>query len=99
MLTAIAAFVAGGFLVSGAAHVRPLPVSLAGIVALASVWSIARLWLRIAAEYRRHSADMKEKERLLASCRAAAAMVGCRSWLYARIWHDRRLRRLRARRS
>ncbi|MFG1947765.1 hypothetical protein [Nonomuraea sp. NPDC048826] len=66
-----AAIVAGGFLVWSAAHVRPLFVSLAAIVALASVWSTARLWLRIAAEYRRHSADKREKERLLAGRRAA----------------------------
>ncbi|GAA2211409.1 hypothetical protein GCM10009850_068680 [Nonomuraea monospora] len=71
VLTSIAAIVAGGFLVWSAAHVRPLLVSLAAIVALASVWSTARLWLRIAAEYRRHSADKREKERLLAGRRAA----------------------------
>ncbi|MEU6798692.1 hypothetical protein ABZ907_43950 [Nonomuraea wenchangensis] len=71
VLTAIAAIVAGGFLAWSAAHVRPLLVSLAAIAALASVWSMARLWLRIAAEYRRHSADKREKERLLADRRAA----------------------------
>lgn len=71
VLTSIAAIVAGGFLVWIAAHVKPLLVSLAAIVALASVWSMARLWLRIATEYRRHSADEREKKRLLAGRQAA----------------------------
>ncbi|GGT43935.1 hypothetical protein ACFFV7_33160 [Nonomuraea spiralis] len=71
VLTSIAAAAAGAFLVWSGAHVRLLPVSLAAITGLASVWFAARFWLRIAAEYRRHSADKAEKERLLAGRQAA----------------------------
>ncbi|MFI6741738.1 hypothetical protein ACIBI9_53265 [Nonomuraea sp. NPDC050451] len=66
VLAAIAAAAAGAFLVWSGAHVSLLLVSLAALVAVASVWSAARVWLRIVAEYRRHSADKAEKEGLLA---------------------------------
>ncbi|MER6946519.1 hypothetical protein ABT294_21045 [Nonomuraea sp. NPDC000554] len=71
VLAAIAAAAAGAFLVWSGAHVRPFVVSLAALVAVALVWFAARVWLRIAAEYRRHSADKAEKKSLLAGRQAA----------------------------
>lgn len=71
VLTSITAIAAGAFLVWAGAHVEILLVSLAAVPALASVWSAARLWLRIAAEYRRYSADEAERDRILAGRRAA----------------------------
>ncbi|GGK91811.1 hypothetical protein Sme01_54180 [Sphaerisporangium melleum] len=71
VLGAIAAATAGAFLIWSGAHVRPLIVPLSAFVALASVWLAARIWLPIATEYKRHSADKAEKESLLAGRQAA----------------------------
>ncbi|MCA2191017.1 hypothetical protein [Nonomuraea cavernae] len=71
VLAAMAAAVAGAFLVWSGAHVRPFQVSPAALAAVALVWSAARVWLRIAAEYRRHSVDEAEKKSLLAGRQAA----------------------------
>jgi hypothetical protein len=71
VLAAIAAAAAGAFLVWSGAQVRPLLVSPAALVAVVLVWFAARAWLRIAAEYRRHSADKAEKKGLLAGRQAA----------------------------
>ncbi|MET8986914.1 hypothetical protein ABZW49_15810 [Nonomuraea wenchangensis] len=71
VLASITAITAGAVLVWSSAQVRLLPVSLATIAALPSVWSAARLWLRIAAAYRRHFADKAEKNLLLAGRQAA----------------------------
>jgi hypothetical protein len=71
VLTSITAIAAGAFLIWSGAHVRLLFVSLAAVAALASVWSAARLWLRIAVEYRRRSAEKAEKKSLLAGRQAA----------------------------
>ncbi|GAA3411433.1 hypothetical protein [Streptosporangium vulgare] len=71
VLAAIAAVTAGAFLVWSGAQVRPFIVSLATFAAVASVWLAARVWLRIAVEYKRHSADEAEKKVLLAGRQAA----------------------------
>ncbi|MGP4100939.1 hypothetical protein [Nonomuraea sp. KM90] len=71
VLAAIAAAAAGAFLVWSGAHVDPVIVSLAALVAMASVWCAARVWLRIATEHKRHSADKAEKKILLAGRQAA----------------------------
>ncbi|MFC4117092.1 hypothetical protein [Nonomuraea zeae] len=71
VLAAIAAAAAGAFLIWSGAHVRPFVVAPAALVAVASVWFAARLWLDIAAEYERHAADKAEKAALLAGRQAA----------------------------
>ncbi|WP_336216675.1 hypothetical protein [Nonomuraea sp. LPB2021202275-12-8] len=71
VLAAIAAAAAGAFLVWSGAHVRPFVLSPVALVAVASIWFAARLWLRIAAAYKRHSADMAENKGLLADRQAA----------------------------
>jgi hypothetical protein len=71
VLAAIAAATAGAFLVWGGAHVRPFIVPLTALAAVASVWFAARAWLRIAAEYKRRSADKAERKILLAGRQAA----------------------------
>ncbi|GGT06790.1 hypothetical protein GCM10010156_75210 [Planobispora rosea] len=75
VLTAIAATAAGIFLIWSGAHVTAFTVSLTALVAVISVWSTARLWLRIAAEYKRHAADKAEEQRLWAARQAA-----CERW-------------------
>jgi hypothetical protein len=71
VLAAIAAVTAGAFLVWSGAQARPFIVLLATLVAAPSVWFAARVWLRIAVEYKRHSADEAEKKGLLAGRQAA----------------------------
>ncbi|MFI6294627.1 hypothetical protein ACIBEJ_23765 [Nonomuraea sp. NPDC050790] len=71
VLAAIAAAVAGAFLVWSGAHVSPFIVVPAALVAAASIWSAARLWLRIAVRYKQHAADKAEEKTLLADRQAA----------------------------
>jgi hypothetical protein len=71
VLAALAAAAAGAFLIWSGAHTSPLIVSLSALAAVTSVWFAARAWVRIAAEYERHSADKAEKQGLLADRQAA----------------------------
>ncbi|MEV4899018.1 hypothetical protein AB0K48_57815, partial [Nonomuraea sp. NPDC055795] len=71
VLPAIVAAAAGAFLFWSGAHVRPFVVSPAAIVAVASTWFAARVWLSVAAQYKLHSADKAEGKNLLADRQAA----------------------------
>lgn len=78
VLGAVAAALGGILLAWNGAHVRPLTVPMAALVALAAVWLAARGWLRIAVEHRRHAADDAEGKHLLANRQAALDRWKCK---------------------